>query len=197
MSIEQIDQGRKIILKTVEELLEDAILLFKNERFARAYTISHLAFEEIAKILMLAQAAEKINQEPDYNWDRVLEELRNHRPKLLQSINFNPEHERAFEKLTGFKFNQVNRITTSMNRMKNESLYTSIKNGVFNSPSQVISKEKANIMYEIAKLTYDFIKSYEKNVKDNYAYNISDEEFFEFLQHMEYLDVYELLDEHN
>jgi len=52
-NIKEIEEGRKKILENGLELIQEAELLFEHQRYARSYSLSHLATEELMKIQML------------------------------------------------------------------------------------------------------------------------------------------------
>ena len=123
------------------ELLEEAELLFNNRHFARAFTLAHLASEEIAKIPSLIEAAIDLSKGKIPNWEDA--DLRKHPQKIKRGLNM--EIIQAFYTSAGKidveKLKEAEQIAIDLNNLKNDSLYVNVSKG--KKPSEVISQETA------------------------------------------------------
>ncbi len=54
-TLKQVAQGMQFSLENAEDLLGDAEVLYRNERYPRAFALSVLAMEELGKIVVLAR----------------------------------------------------------------------------------------------------------------------------------------------
>lgn len=59
LSLKHIDDYIHALLTNAESLIEEAAILFQNSFYARAFTLSHIAREELSKCLMLHAAGVK------------------------------------------------------------------------------------------------------------------------------------------
>lgn len=184
LSNTQIDHGRKKVLENVIELIEEAEILFDKNKFARAYTLAHLAFEELAKIPIIGAAPNRIKNEDNYDWRKVRNKILNHKPKLNFSISFNLEHEESFLKITGLKQFKLNDVLEKMNNLKNASLYVGENKGLFKKPSDVITKTISENMIKISKEYCSFIKYYEQQLRGEYEKKLSEEEIQELMSQL-------------
>ncbi|MEH7745339.1 AbiV family abortive infection protein [Neobacillus drentensis] len=194
----QIDLARKKILDNAKQLLEEAEILYKYERYARVYTLSHLAFEELAKILILASAPGKIQKVNQYNWRLVNQELRDHISKLNSSVQFNLEHEEHFLKITGKEEMVLDEIIKKMNQLKNDSLYVSNQNRNFQKPSEIITQEIAEHMRKVVSDYFEFIEIYEETLRGNYNdEGLTEEEINELIADLDSFSFLELFEDPN
>ena len=126
-------------LKNSQELIDEAEILFNNEKFARTYLLSHIAIEESSKcaILLKVVAFKVWNEEIDIK--NVRKRYSNHKEKIknFELLNLIIEKGTYDESI----FNQVIEDT---NNCKNDSLYVSWSNeNNFTLPSEIFTKEKA------------------------------------------------------
>ena len=70
ISINEIEDVRVKILDNARELLEDAELLLSHERFTRAYSLAHLASEEMTKLPMVCGVAISILRGEEVDWSK-------------------------------------------------------------------------------------------------------------------------------
>ena len=126
-------------LRNSQELIDEAEILFNNEKFARTYLLSHIAIEESSKcaILLKVVAFKVWNEEIDIK--NVRKRYSNHKEKIknFELLNLIIEKGTYDESI----FNQVIEDT---NNCKNDSLYVSWSNeNNFTLPSEIFTKEKA------------------------------------------------------
>ena len=126
-------------LRNSQELIDEAEILFNNEKFARTYLLSHIAIEESSKcaILLKVVAFKVWNEEIDIK--NVRKRYSNHKEKIknFELLNLIIEKGTYDESI----FNQVIEDT---NNCKNDSLYVSWSNeNNFTLPSEIVTKETA------------------------------------------------------
>ncbi|MGE7928211.1 AbiV family abortive infection protein [Lysinibacillus xylanilyticus] len=84
----KVQEIEKIFLKIYEnacELLEEAELLYNNQKYARAYLCAHIAFEEFGKLPMLNTAALNVYNGVKIDWKYLSKRIRDHKRKISQS----------------------------------------------------------------------------------------------------------------
>jgi AbiV family abortive infection protein len=138
-------------LRNSQELIDDSEILFKNEKFARSYLLSHIAIEESSKCAMLLKvvAFNIWNEEIDIK--NVRKRYSNHKEKI-----------KNFELLNlvigkhSIDESNFNKVIDDSNNCKNNSLYVSWTNeNIFTLPSEIFTKEKAE---EKLNLAIEYIK---------------------------------------
>ena len=187
LSDEKLFEGMKKCFENGESLLEDAYILSKENKYARAYTLCQLAIEEFAKPpILFSLLMERSKQEQIYykNYNRIFTD---HKEKSEFSIQWEIAMFKYFKQQTGVDFadklikNSEEYLTKlkELNDLKNESLYVSIKNNDFQSPSEIIDKEKFESIFGIAsfrKLSLQvFGKFNEKNI-DEFKKSLRDDD---------------------
>lgn len=146
---ENIIEVTRKSLSNAEELINDALLLEQNQRYARAYTLYQLSIEEIGKALisfyLLIQGG--LNDEKnvkkfkkDFLSHQIKTKQTTHMDFLLAKVAFkgNPKEAVKFLEHSVYESDNVK----ILNNYKNYSLYTSYIEGVFVKPSEVIGREK-------------------------------------------------------
>ncbi|MBW3522879.1 AbiV family abortive infection protein [Chryseobacterium sp. NKUCC03_KSP] len=171
-------------LNNASELFEEAGLLEKNKKFARAFTLFHLSIEEVGKVFIIFKYLLQNNYSSD-EMKKFDKEFRNHKIKinastkidvllacLEESSTLSPE---LIEKVTYSK-EKIN----NLNQLKNLSLYSFINEDLSFKPTDIIRKEDVEEIHLIAQyriegtqvLSDDFLKNIDRNVKliDNLKY---------------------------
>ena len=145
LSIGEIEELRKLILENAEELSEEASILFNNKKYARAYTLSHLASEELAKLPILSKLALDLINGKDVNWKKIDKKLNSHTEKLkgllfsdLLGTDINPS-----EKNITVHEKTISRIQI-LNDLKNVSLYAGKYQDSLYKPNAAITASLAS-----------------------------------------------------
>jgi len=157
---ENIINGMKKSFNNADSLLQEADILKSNKKFARAYTLSQLAIEELAKIPMLFDLWIKRINEYDIDYEQFNNNFKHHPEKTKISIAWEIAFFKLYKEHSGEDWadNAIKKgeelITKidELNKLKNESLYVSIKNEDFQSPNETIDEEKFNSIYGTALL---------------------------------------------
>jgi uncharacterized protein (UPF0332 family) len=136
----EIDNLKEGILKNInnaQELIDEAEILFENEKYARAYLLSHFAIEESSKCGMLLKIiAFKV-------WNEKID-IKTVRKRF---INHN-------EKIKNFKLLEI------FNENKNQSIYVNWTNeNEFIMPNEIFKKEMTEEMFQ---KSLEYVKLYTK-----------------------------------
>jgi AbiV family abortive infection protein len=135
----QVEQAAEMAVANAYELLDEADLLRAAERNARAYFLAEIACEEVGKVPILITAAVSQHLGFDVEWRRIDRLLRTHTSKIEQVLFMDSimagkgviGGEAAYKADLG-------RMRTYTD-MKNASLYSSLVEGQFRRPSELIS----------------------------------------------------------
>lgn len=144
LTIADIDNLRTLAFENACELIEDAELLFGHKRYARSYTLAHLASEELAKLPTLALAAMDLTNGISVDWKKLDEQLRSHCSKLrgLLFLDFLGTDIDPNTKEIVLPGKNVSRVEL-FNDLKNASLYSGVYLDIFYKPSAVFRRELA------------------------------------------------------
>ena len=136
LTVDTIIEGMIKITLNAQSLVEEAEILYENKYYARTYTLSHIAREEISKLYMLYKVGIEIIAGKKFDHKKLEKRLRNHKSKIqFFSMPIT---------ITGTNSS----YTKNMNKRKNDSLYVGYEEETFRSPSE-------NITEYISKRTLD------------------------------------------
>jgi AbiV family abortive infection protein len=126
-------------LRNSQELIDEAEILFKNEKYARTYLLSHIAIEESSKVAMLLKIIAFNIWEEEINIKNVRRRYSNHKEKIknfeLLKILID---EKDYSSIDLYKQIEI------LNNSKNDSLYVSWSNeNKFILPSEIFDKKDA------------------------------------------------------
>ncbi|KXI46191.1 MULTISPECIES: AbiV family abortive infection protein [Bacillus cereus group] len=159
LTVDEVENMSLKVIENASELIEDAKLLLENKRYARAYTLSHLMCEELSKIPMFGRALTESAMDKNYNWKDLHKRLVNHNPKIRLFMMMPTVNVKGLEKIVGIPESQgVKAFEKILNNLKNNSLYSGFQGNDFKKPSEVITKEIAETMFEIASEYFMFMK---------------------------------------
>jgi len=162
LSIDQIEEARSKVLQNATELIEESELLLANDRFARAYSLAHLACEEMAKIPMLVRAATDKIQRRTVDWKKLDRRLRNHTEKITgilyidYLVDPDVENDKDIKRL-----NESIAKVEDFNTLKNQSLYTTLVGDTFLRPSEAIPADLATGLVTLARNRLRFFQAIE------------------------------------
>ncbi|MDZ7658149.1 AbiV family abortive infection protein [Fodinibius sp.] len=144
-----LKEGYDLTYENARELIEDAQLLKKSQRYSRAYTLFQLAIEEIGKCRLIwcgmidfyqgKQISEEYFKDNNFLW---------HNAKTKSSLKAQLEAILLFEMQTGNSLQKMKDAIRNdyenipeLNSLKNKSLYVDIENEEFISPKDQITEE--------------------------------------------------------
>lgn len=165
LSVDDIGRGMHKCFKNASELVEDAELIIK-QRPARALSLAVLAIEEIAKVILLANAAARAVAGP-ISWKEIQEDLNLRSHKVKQAV-FAAYGKAILDKLSYLSekdtwYNQEvpSGIGPLLDYMKQLGFYVDVAHGQFISPAEfgTDNKEWAEWLISIAK---ERLASFEK-----------------------------------
>jgi AbiV family abortive infection protein len=167
LSLGQLTAARQTILCNAEDLLDDALLLLNERRYARSYAVSVLALEEMAKLAMVIGVKYSLEADKPADWKRFHERLLNHKDKLklialiwiLLSTNLtgNPDPKAEMCRLL-----QDPEHRSKLNEGKQDGFYVGLRAGGIKDPRTVISEAAARDLYLHSKTLIQFFLSGEE-----------------------------------
>lgn len=173
---ENLIKGIKKAYSNAVSFLDDAYSLSKNKKWAHAYSFCQFAIEELSKNRLFFQIwISRINGD-EIDYDAYDSAFKNHIEKSKSSIKDELFFLKVYKKITGkawvdklLKKNQkLMKDVGRLNKLKNESLYVTLKNKDFQSPDEIITKEMFDSLYGTAHwrkiITEAIIKAIEKNI---------------------------------
>lgn len=206
ISEEEIKKGIYLIFDNSKLLITEGDLLLKNKAYARAFALYQLSIEEIGKVQLLFSLLIDLNNKETIDFQAINKDFTSHPEKSKRSINclFSAVYgmyiqEKDLKKKEEYKIvfsnlssSQEKGHLAKINDYKNYSLYVSLKEGSFISPTQMISDETAigrqmdaNLCYEASKTLIDsFMKNIEglcnlvKEFKENPKFSSDAKELF-------------------
>ena len=145
LTLTQIDQGIEALIKNAEDLITEARLLLSVKSIPRAYTLSHLAREELSRVVMLEAAALRVLANRPVNWKKLMKRLRDHKAKLMLENSESGLQLMAagMPATTDAYLGLVAAGASIRNDWKNSSIYVNFEDGKFLLPSNQISDRKA------------------------------------------------------
>ncbi|WP_433771752.1 AbiV family abortive infection protein [Bacillus wiedmannii] len=159
LTVDEVEKMRLKVIENASELIEDAKLLLENKRYARAYTLSHLMCEELSKIPMICRALTESAMDKNYKWKDLHKRLVNHNPKIRLFMMMPTVNVKGLEKIVDIPVSQgIKAFEKTLNNLKNNSLYSGFQGDDFKKPSEVITKEIAETMFEIASEYFMFME---------------------------------------
>lgn len=139
-------------LRNSQELIDEAEILFNNEKYARTYLLSHIAIEESSKCAMLLKLIAFNIWEEEIDIKNVRKRYSSHKEKIK---NF--ELLKILTDKKDYDLVDLDKQIDILNTSKNDSLYVSWSNeNEFVLPSEVYDKknaeEKLNVALNYVKL---------------------------------------------
>lgn len=157
-SLKQIDDYIHALLTNAESLIDESNILFIHCAYSRAFTLSHIAREELSKCLMLHSVGVKILAGHPVDEKKLLSRLRDHKAKLnTENVQTSITIAALGSIEDAFKFLQSSSaLTEHRNNRKNASLYVGFKNDIISNPSEQFSSTQAsrNIALATEALSY-------------------------------------------
>ena len=150
LSINQILSASSKIIENAQELIEEAELLLKNNKNARAFALAHLACEELIKFHLLLPVAFELARGHSIDWKGIDTRLNNHLVKIRGAIFLDfirkPPQGGVYQ---ASELSQQMSTSKKQNDMKNYSLYASQVGHDYVKPSELIDEQMA-----MARISY-------------------------------------------
>jgi len=145
-------EGILKIVHNAQCLCDEAELLFANNMFARAYTLSHIAREELAKALMLNRATIDLLLENQVDWKKINRRFRDHKEKIIndRAITMSLFGEQIGHELDPRVLFAKDTVDFTNDR-KNASLYVDYTDNAFVLPEDSITEKLARRNIDLAK----------------------------------------------
>lgn len=162
LTFEELMIARAKILQNAKNLIIDSEILLDNKRFPRAYTLSHLASEELAKLTTMHGICIDVLSGETINWKKAEKKLRDHKDKIKRSFEFDlfctllSDNEKFLK-----QYEEGIELVDSYNIMKNASIYAGITHNYFCTPEEIISEKTARKMVQISKYRYEWYRAAE------------------------------------
>jgi AbiV family abortive infection protein len=154
LTLEQLDAGIDALTDNASSLIAEAELLHERGYFARAYTLGHLAREELAKVTMLLAAGIRLIVGHEVDWEGLRQRFVNHKSKLRQDTLWNLMSSGAVHTEKGEDYLKLmEAVISGRNDAKNNSLYVGFRDGKFAKPAEVISAETAMRTIQLARMS--------------------------------------------
>ncbi|EMJ3470028.1 TPA: AbiV family abortive infection protein [Vibrio harveyi] len=156
LNINQIDEYMAALVTNARELIRESELLFKKKSYARSYTLSHIAREELAKCQILYGAGRRMIAGMDVNWKQTMKRLRDHKSKLNQETINNAAlcFIGGNEQVYNDAMQSVKASSDLRNDYKNNSLYVGVSDdGSILCPKNVIDQVRAQRNLELARFS--------------------------------------------
>lgn len=166
-------EGISKSLSNATDLFDDADILFKLKRYPRSYTLYQLTIEEVGKAAMIYDFILYKDFENKSEQQKFKKEFLSHKKKTKTSI--------GIDLLLAFQIPNINlknklihqvydldKDIDKLNDLKNNSLYTNIKNGQFIVPKEEITQEIAMNIKNIAHTRLNFAKKFYDVVVENF-----------------------------
>jgi AbiV family abortive infection protein len=148
LTLKQLDAAIDAVLENARSLIDESKLLLRFGFHARAYTLGHIAREELAKVTMFYATGLRILSGNTVDWKRLHKRLRDHKEKLksdaLLMLISTPGAALALpieKALAGIDVR---------NEWKNDSLYVALKGNAFKTPSEMITHRRAERTIDLA-----------------------------------------------
>lgn len=173
---DQVESARAQILENALSLLSEARLLFGNGFFARAYTLAHLASEEVVKIPMLVRAVLDEMAGIPYDWAKLEKRLTSHIKKIDAGHFYDYIQTEVRADDSDVRDYEIALETTAeINAGKNNSIYCGFVDGVPTSPLRQISPEMAGEMIDVSMRRIQWIERQEELTRGVLSRGLSEE----------------------
>lgn len=174
LTFQKLEHAYIVTYENAKELLEESKLLLENKRYARAYFLAQICYEEIAKLPIIYQEATRSFYRETHDWKRFYKRLRNHEDKNRMNI----VSERLFisEERYEEHFKDVNGRTKMVNTLKNASLYSDLDVKNFFKPSDMVKEESAKSRIRVAENYLNYVSMNKYHIKGTMAKYLDTEE---------------------
>ncbi len=151
MTAENLADGRQKVREHAKELWQEAKILRKANHNSRAYTLAHLAMEELARLFLLFGAELKLIAGDELDTKLLEKQLRSHKLKVMQTaVITRPIPQNLGGPAALSRVRQAAKEVEMFNGLKNDSLYVGLSRGEFKKPTEVITAKLADATIKFA-----------------------------------------------
>lgn len=161
ITITEIKNGIELSIENSLELIEEAEILFKCNKYARVYTLTQLALEEIGKSILLFSVYHKLQgaKRKEIDFKLLNKNFRNHRDKTFEVIFIDliikgrgKSGAPSFKNIVEDNFKKIQQNKKGyFDQSKNKSLYVSYDGKEFKKPQDLITKKISSEFLNEAK----------------------------------------------
>lgn len=167
LTIEQVHQGIVEIILNASELVDDAEVLCRAGKAARAYGLAYYACEEMGKLPEIIRAFEMLLSGKKVDWRQVTRTFHNHETKALSSFTIanaldllvppgeEPPGEEDLNTLNvvfgSLRAHHEARRSFARVTKREEAFYCDLNNKEFRRPSAIITLNEAQALIAIAR----------------------------------------------
>jgi AbiV family abortive infection protein len=170
MTLPEITEARSKILSNAEELIEEAGILFSNNKFPRSFALAHLACEELAKLPILNTAALNLLIGEKNDWRKINRRLTSHTEKLQVSAGMDYMWDEVHpDDSDVHQYEKDLRSIPDFNNFKNGSLYSGFFREVFVQPSELIDKGLSENMVRLTNSRLVRYREHERSFSESVA----------------------------
>ena len=131
------------------------MLLFDSGKFPRAYALAQLALEELDKIRQIGVVEDKLKDGKIVDWKSFFDEFLSHKKKLKSGFLLT-QFMIGRKTLKQEEIDELEGTVEKVNTLKNYSLYSTIRNSVFQKPSDIIGEGIAKSIMKVARIRFGF-----------------------------------------
>ncbi|MEL6402008.1 MAG: AbiV family abortive infection protein [Cyanobacteria bacterium J06626_4] len=153
---EEIKESVEKLISNADNLTEESAILFQAAKYARAFTLSHLAREELSKVVMLMALDGKLKSNLQIDWNSFWKRFRNHKAKITNSEIWLLSMSGLNSSVVSIEM--VDSYAKALNDLKNNSLYVSHNEQGVLDPAEVINEDKARISILSARLLFELLR---------------------------------------
>ncbi|GIN91105.1 hypothetical protein J22TS1_21560 [Siminovitchia terrae] len=135
LSFEKLEEAYIKSYENATELVEEAKLLFDNNKYARAYFLAQIAYEELAKLPIILHEAIRSHLKEKQDWKKFYKRLNSHSAKNTLNV--------VFSQFPYLDIEEVEKNAENLNTLKNASLYSDLNETNYVKPSELVTKESA------------------------------------------------------
>lgn len=150
MTLGEVEDASIKVFDNAKELTFEALMLADNQHFSRAYSLAHLACEELSKLSFFLGVGIDLARGRTIDWKKLDSTLRDHLKKIQCDLAVDYALGGKIEKADDFNESKFRAEVATRNQRKNLSLYCDWVNGKFVKPSESVGRNDAISMIQFA-----------------------------------------------
>ena len=143
------------------ELIDESLLLFRDDHFSRAYVLAHLASEEIAKIPIIYGTRVRLIGKEEIDWRHFKKRLTGHHAKLrsIALFDYMTDEVDLIRNKDVERYNSQLNLIKKQDQLKNMGLYSGYHENTAFKPSDKFESKIAESMIDLTKGRLKWLKS--------------------------------------